>query len=83
MKSTTYSTTWRNKWLTSEATSIRDMISSLTRAIEELEEMQKDGIEGNFDSAGDDYIDFSTQDAEKAKKYGMEEEEYYDEENEE
>lgn len=70
---TTYETIWRNKWLTSEAQSIDNMIETLTAAVEELKEMKQDGLEGEFDGAVDDYIFFYTKDPVKAQKYGMNE----------
>ena len=75
-----YETLWRNKWLTSEAKSIDDMIAS-PRAADVLDEMRKAGVtlEDNG-GAGDDYATLATTDPEVAKKFGMEEErEYLDE----
>lgn len=80
MKTTTYETIWRNKWLTSNATSIKDMIRNHMQAIEELQEMERDGIVGDFDDAGGDYIWFTTTDSELARKYGMSEQEQFDDE---
>lgn len=74
MKKITYSTLCRNKWLTSGAKSIPDMIKSHISSIEFLEELQKDGIQGDFSNAGDDHIYFKTDNAELAKKYDMVEE---------
>jgi len=80
-----YEMIWRNKWTTANATSIDDMIGALMRSIEELQEMKKDKIEGDFQGAEDDYIFFRTTNFELAQKYGMyedlwEEEEYDEEE---
>ncbi len=76
-----YETTWRNKWITANATNIDQMIGSLMRSIEELQEMKRDGIDGDFQCAEDDYIFFRTNDAELAKKFRMGEVERFDEEN--
>ena len=67
-----YEALWRNKWLTSEAQSIDDMISAYQKAIKELEEYKADGIVGEFSGAGDDYVVFTTVEKAVAKKYGFE-----------
>jgi len=80
-----YETLWRNKWLTSEAKTIDDMIASLRAAADDLDEMRKAGVtlEDNG-GVGDDYATLVTTDPEVAKKFRMEEErEYLDEEDEE
>ncbi len=79
----TYETIWRNKWITSGATTIDEMIGSLMRGIEELQEMKKDGIEGDFDGADSDYIYFRTDNDVLATKYGMSEMEEWDEDEDE
>ena len=78
-----YETLWRNKWLTSEAKTIDDMIDSLRAAADHLDEMRKSGITLEDDGGvGDDYATLVTTDPEVAKKFGMEEErEYLDEED--
>lgn len=68
---TVFEDIWRNKWLTAKAESYDDMISSLQKAIEELEEMKKDGIVADFSSSDDDYIFMRTTNVELAKKYRM------------
>ncbi len=80
-----FETLWRNKWLTSEAKSIDDMIASLRAAADHLDEMRKAGVTLEDDGGvGDDYATLVTTDPEVAKKFGMEEErEYLDEEDEE
>ncbi len=75
-----YISLWRNKWLTSNATTIEDMIQLMNSAVDELEAMRKDGVlldpEGG---TSDDYAYLYTQDPAVAKKYGMEpEDEYFD-----
>ena len=79
-----YVTLWRNKWLTSEAKTIDDRIAALRAAAEELDEMRNAGVTLADDGeAGDDYITLVTTDPEVAKRFGMEEErEYLDEEDE-
>ena len=71
----TYSALHRNKWLTSSATSINDMIAVYQETIEYLQEIQLAGLEVDFSSAGDDYIYFRTQDPKLADKFDLEEEE--------
>jgi hypothetical protein len=79
----TYEMIWRNKFITTNASSIDDMIKSYMQCLEELQEIKKDGIQGDFDNAGDnagdDYIFFRTEDAKLAKKYNMNEAEDEDE----
>lgn len=73
-----YVTTWRNKWLTAEANSIEDMISSLRSAADHLDQMRKDGVVLDDDGgAGDDYARLVTTDPAIAEKYGMVEESEY------
>jgi hypothetical protein len=68
-----YSTTWRNKFLTIEAKSLGEMITSLEGAVSELKVMQKDGVVLDADGGGveDDYAQLVTTDAKVAKKHGM------------
>ncbi len=76
-----YVTTWRNKWLTSEAKSMDDMIAKYRETMIYFEQMKQDGIvlEDNG-SVGDDYAQLVTTDAKIAEKYGfIEESEYWDE----
>ena len=66
-----YDMTWRNKWITGNAKSIDDMISSYEGALSELRilkhEIDAGKVFGIFDSAEDDYIDFATADKEVAE----------------
>lgn len=66
---------WRNKFLTTGAKSIEEMIEGLREAASELETMRADGVvldpEGG---AADDYADLVTTDPEVAKKYDMHDE---------
>jgi len=67
-----YVTTWRNKWLTSEAKSLEDMIDRLRSAADQLEQMRKDGVVLDDDGGvGDDYARLVTTDPKVAEKYGM------------
>lgn len=80
-----YETLWRNKWLTSEAKTIDDMIASLRAAADDLEEMQKAGVtlEDNG-GVGGDYAMLVTTDLGVAERFGMEEErEYLDDDEDE
>lgn len=72
---TRYVTLWRNKWLTSEAKSIDDMIALLQDVTRTLEAMRRDGVVLEDDSRiADDYAHLVTTDPEVAKKYDMMEE---------
>lgn len=71
-------TIWRNKWLTSEAKSIEDMIIQLRSAADQPERMQRDGVFLDDDSGvGDDYAHLMTMDPTVAEKYGLIEESEY------
>ncbi len=78
MRTTTYSTTWRNKWLTAHAVTIDDMIEALEAAAQELRTMRDAGIwlDG---AADDDYAQLVTTDPAAAEKFGLHEDEYEDE----
>ncbi len=70
-----YVTLWRNKWLTSEAKTIEDMVGLLRNAADTLEAMRHDGVALEDDgAAGDDYAHLVTTDPAVAKKYDMVEE---------
>lgn len=75
-----YETIWRNKWITSDAISIDDMIVNLENAINELKEFKDSNIEADFSGAGDDYIYFRTNDIVTADKFGLYEVQQKDEE---
>ena len=74
-----YSLTWRNKWLTADATTIDDMIAALEGAAAELRALRDAGVqlEGG---AEDDYAYLVTTDPAVAAKHGFEEEEIEDDE---
>lgn len=79
-----YELLWRNKWLTSDAKSIDEMIESLREAANQLEAMKRDGV--ILDSEGgtaDDYATLVTTDETVAEKFGMQpEEEFFDDDEE-
>ncbi len=71
-----FTTFWRNKWLTSEAKTIEDMVDSLRAASDSLEQMAKDGIVLEDDgAAADDYATLVTTNSAIAAKYGLDLEE--------
>jgi len=70
-----YVTIWRNKFLTIDAKSLDEMIDVLDAARRELEAMRADGVTLDPDGGtGDDYAHLVTTDPNVAKKYGMEDE---------
>lgn len=70
-----YVTHWRNKWLTSEAKSLDEMIAAIRQAANTLEAMKRDGIVlEQSDGIADDYAVLVTTEPEVAKKYDMVEE---------
>jgi hypothetical protein len=77
-----YVTTWQNKWLTSEAKSLEEMIKMLRLAANRLDQMLKDGVVLEDDGGvGDDYAKLVTFDPKVAEKYGLvDESEYWDHE---
>ncbi|HEX4073319.1 MAG TPA: nucleotidyl transferase AbiEii/AbiGii toxin family protein [Planctomycetaceae bacterium] len=79
-----YLTLWRNKFLTIDANSLDEMIARLQDATRTLEAMRADGVTLDPDGGtGDDYAHLITTDPQVAKKYGMEDEsEYWDDEDE-
>lgn len=77
-----YVMTWRNKFLTVDATSLDDMISTLDGAVEELKQMKAAGVYlVNDGSVGDDYATLTTNDKEVAARFGMELDDYDEEED--
>ncbi len=69
----TYELTWRNKWLTAEASSIDDMAASLQGAADELREMKARGVVlADTGTVTDDYAFLQTDDPEVAKEFGFE-----------
>ena len=70
-------TLWRNKWLTSQATTLQEMIIALRSSAEKLEAMLNDGVtlDVGVGGVGDDYAHLVTNDPEIARKYGMQPEE--------
>jgi hypothetical protein len=80
---TRYVMTWRNKWLTAEASGIEDMIRELRNAADQLDQMRKDGVVLEEAGTPDDYAQLVTTDPEVAKKYDMlDESEYWEEDDE-
>ncbi len=74
---------WRNKWMTSEAKSIDDMLAIYRETAHLLEQMIRDGVvlEDNG-SVGDDSAHLVTTDPKIAEKYGfIEESEYWDQDS--
>jgi hypothetical protein len=74
---------WRNKFLTTDATNLEQMIESLHDALRTLNAMQADGVYLDPDGGtSDDYAHLVTTDPEIAKKYDMHEaSEFWDEPN--
>jgi hypothetical protein len=73
-----YMMVWRNKFLTTEARSLGDMIATLRDAVQHLEAMLADGVELEPDGGtGDDYARLVTTDPAVAKKYDMHEEDEF------
>lgn len=79
-----YTTIWRNKFLTLDASSIEEMADILESASKELREMKEAGI--ILDPEGgtcDDYALLVTENKEVAEKFHLEEEECFDEDDDE
>ncbi len=72
-----YITTWRNKWITSNAGSIDDFITTYGQLAENMKRWKEEGIVLDPDiigGIGDDYAQFCTYDEKVAIKEGFEEE---------
>ena len=65
-----YSLVWRNKYLTVDARTIHDIVTSLRAAADELEGMEKAGVTLSG-GAEDDYAMLVTDDAETARRFGF------------
>lgn len=77
-----YELIWRNKWLTAEAKTMREMAEMLENAANHLRELAADGVvlrEG--DSTSDDYAFLETDDPEVAAKHGFHEVEEMEDED--
>jgi hypothetical protein len=67
-----YTSIWRNKWLTSSATSLTEMAAMLRGAAENLESMAAAGVRLDTGGMEDDYALLSTEDAAVAQRFGFE-----------
>src|SRR5215469_4036506 len=69
-----YESTWRNKWLTADASTIEDMINALQGATDYLRAMKARGVTLDPDSGvGDDYALLVTDDPAVADEFDFEE----------
>jgi hypothetical protein len=76
-----YEMSWRNKWLTANATSINEMIDHLQQAVDELRAMRAAGVTlAEHSAMGDDYAELVTTDPKVAEKFGFQERDRGDEE---
>ncbi len=72
MEEELFITTWRNKWITSEANSIDDFITTFESLAKKFREWKEMGIKLLDDgSVGDDYATFGTDDMNVAIKAGF------------
>jgi len=72
----TYEICWRNKFLTTDATSIEEMAQRLEGGAQELRRMAKAGIVLDPDGGTmDDYAQLVTSDPKAAKRFNMQERE--------
>ena len=70
-----YTRLWRNKWLTSDARTIDDMIEGLESAATLLKAMRDAGVQlADTGSTADDYALLLVEDAEVARRFAFEEE---------
>lgn len=68
-----YETLWRNKWMTSDAKTIEDMILMIRGAADDLQAMKDAGITLDEDSGiSDDYARLITTDPKVADTFGLE-----------
>jgi len=67
-----YISTWRNKWITSQASTIDDFISTFEALAKQFRQWKEWGIKLHDDGAvGDDYATFITDDMDVAIKAGF------------
>jgi len=72
MEKDLYTTTWRNKWITSHAGSIDDFIETFEHLAKKFKEWKEMGIKlSDEGSVGDDYATFYTDDMDVAIKAGF------------
>lgn len=71
---TTYSITWRNKFLCTDAATFDEFIACLDDAATQLKQMREAGVEMESEGIVDDYATFTTTDPKVAKRFGMEKE---------
>ena len=71
---------WRNKWLTSEAKTVDEMLAIYLETVNHFNQMIRDGVVlVDSGSVSDDYAQLVTTDLKIAEKYGfVEESEYWD-----
>jgi hypothetical protein len=75
---------WRNKWITAEATSIDEMIEWLQATTEVLREMSAAGVTLDAESGiSDDHAELVTTDPAVAERYGFDEPEIEEDDEEE
>jgi hypothetical protein len=73
-RSRSYTCTWRNKWLTAEATTLDEMATMLQDAAKELLAMRDAGVVLDAQSMEDDYALLSTTDPAVAERFQFNEE---------
>lgn len=80
MSSPVYVRLWRNKYLTTDATSLEDMIAGLENAAKELKKLLNTGkVTLREEGVSDDYAFLETTDYEIASEYGFSEDDDFDE----
>jgi hypothetical protein len=78
-----YATLWRNKWLTSDAKTLDDMVTSLREAADYLKSLKEVGFLLDAQGGPDDYMTIYTYDKVLADQFDIEEDEFWGEEEEE
>ncbi len=68
----TYTSTWRNKWITAHASTIDDFINTFEALAKQFRQWKEWGIKlEDDDGVGDDYATFITDDMDVAIKAGF------------
>jgi hypothetical protein len=76
-----FSTLWRNKWLTSDDTTLEGMEASLRGAADTLKEYREAGLQLDAQGNGEDYMYIFTHDQKLAERFELDPDELDEDED--